>query len=130
MRRQLLVRFGRARRWHGPVVRPVTSAGPRYEDAFAGWVASAILLAGGVRCVVGQEWVWGGVFSLCGLVLGMAAHRRHSANVRGLRESRGCCPECGYDVRATPERCPECGTTTPESIRLRFRWRGNDRGKV
>jgi Na+-driven multidrug efflux pump len=29
---------------------------------------------------------------------------------RRKRKQSGRCPECGYDLRGSPERCPECGT--------------------
>jgi hypothetical protein len=59
----------------------------------------------------GDEWgIWfsPGSLALMLLVLPGLWLRRYAR--QRSRHDRGLCPTCGYDLRATPERCPECGT--------------------
>ena len=45
------------------------------------------------------------------LALAVGPAARVYGVLRRARETRaGLCARCGYDLRATPERCPECGT--------------------
>jgi hypothetical protein len=54
-------------------------------------------------------WVLGLVFAL------LPAYRALQLLRRNQRLSHGDCPICGYDLRATPDRCPECFTVPKAS---------------
>lgn len=52
-------------------------------------------------------WTWAALFSLIPATsLWLAARRRPA-------RPKGSCPNCGYDLRASKSRCPECGTPIP-----------------
>jgi hypothetical protein len=43
--------------------------------------------------------------------------RRRRVREREHRVKQGLCPSCGYDLRATEERCPECGAVVAVELR-------------
>jgi hypothetical protein len=54
--------------------------------------------------------IGGGLYPVAGVGLIIYDRRRLR---RESRERTGYCGVCGYDLRATPNRCPECGTVQP-----------------
>lgn len=92
------------------------------EDLFAvsgpGVGTRRMLQAGGITFVLNaHEWIIVLPYVYLVLIIGSLLIGNVAMRIWRRRLGRiGCCNYCGYDLRATPDRCPECGTT-PGSVR-------------
>jgi hypothetical protein len=84
------------REWHG------FGHGTGHYDDWGMWASPTPAVC---HFVTLPHWALTAAFAALPTMVGLARVRR-----RRRRDRVGHCGWCGYDLRATPERCPECGT--------------------
>jgi hypothetical protein len=84
-------------------LRRGTTLGFRYER----WKMNKPDLIGDARIITFPYWVPMLCFSMPPILAFRSWRRSRS---RQFGAAAGKCSQCGYDLRATPDRCPECGT--------------------
>jgi hypothetical protein len=75
------------------------------------WVQAFLLATRDYPPLWGHTWLELGIIvGGMAIIAGLAAIKDRKNRLTLKRQSRGLCLVCGYDLRASPVRCPECGT--------------------